>query len=173
MLKRIAITGPESTGKSSISAYLADQFNTNKVDEYAREYFRNREYSYNSEDLVTIAREQFRREEYLAGKTKGLLFCDTDFISIGIWSKIVFDFVPRWINTMIEKHRYDLYLLCNTDVKWEPDTLRRNEHNRLLIYDMFVEELEKNNYNYRIISGSGNIRYNNAVSYVNELLNNG
>ncbi|VAW30185.1 hypothetical protein MNBD_BACTEROID07-850, partial [hydrothermal vent metagenome] len=38
MLKRIAITGPESTGKSELAAWLASAYQTSWVPEYAREY---------------------------------------------------------------------------------------------------------------------------------------
>ncbi|NQU32684.1 MAG: ATP-binding protein [Bacteroidetes bacterium] len=172
MHKRIAITGPESTGKSLLTEQLAKYYNSSMVSEYVRDYFLNREYNYNIEDLVTIAKGQLQREEDIAETSVGSLFCDTEFISFSVWSEVIYKHVPSWITEHVKNHRYDLYLLCNIDIDWEADPLRKNSHNRQYIFDLFVKELENNNFNYKVISGIGEQRFNNAVTFVDELLNN-
>ncbi len=173
MLKRVAITGPESTGKTWLTKQLAARYDTNMVDEYAREYFQNRKYEYKVDDLVAISVGQIEKEKYIESISKNIIFCDTDLIVIKIWSKVVFGNVPVWIENKLKEHVYDLYLLCYPDLKWEPDPLRNNPHNRQYIYDLFVNELEQNNLNYRVVAGIGEERTRNAVNFVDELLIDG
>ena len=143
------------------------------VEEYARIYFDGREYSYNVDVLVEIAKGQLKIENAIARKSEGAIFCDTDFIVMKIWAKVVFGFVPEWIEKQVAKHVYDLYLLCYPDLIWETDPLRKNSHNRQYIYNLFVHELEDKNFNYMIIKDLGDNRLNNAIIFVDELLKNG
>ncbi len=173
MLKRVAIIGPESTGKSKLASELASCFNTNIVDEYAREYFKGKSYEYTIDDLVAIAVGQMKNEEYIASISKNIIFCDTELIVMKIWANEVFGMVPGWIEKHLKEKQYDLYLLCYPDLKWEPDPLRSNPHNRQYIFELFVKELEQNNCNYRIVKGEGTTRYKNAINFVDELLKDG
>ncbi|MBC8319762.1 MAG: ATP-binding protein [Bacteroidetes bacterium] len=170
MLKRIAITGPESTGKTWLAEKLAAHYSANIVSEFAREYFQNRKYEYNEDDLVEIAIGQLEKEENIASISGNIIFCDTDLLVIKIWSTVVFGIVPEWIEKQMSEHVYDLYLLCYPDVKWQPDPLRSNPHDRQYIYDLFVKELEQHNLNYRVVKGISEKRFKNAVNFVDELL---
>ena len=171
-LKRVAIIGPESTGKSWLAQKLAIHYNANLVDEYAREYFSERKYEYNVDDLVAIAKGQIDNEERIASFSSNIIFCDTDLIVMKIWSKVVFGRVPDWIENQLQEHIYDLYLLCYPDLEWKPDPLRSNPNNRQYIYDLFVNELEQNSFNYGVVIGIGTQRAENAINFVDELLKN-
>ncbi|MCK4569489.1 MAG: ATP-binding protein, partial [Bacteroidales bacterium] len=94
---RIAITGPESTGKSELAEQLAKHFNTVWVPEYSREYLRELSRSYGYDDILSIAKGQFEGEERMATKASGLLFCDTDFIVNKIWCIDKFGKCHPWI----------------------------------------------------------------------------
>ncbi len=170
MLKRIAILGPESTGKTRLANELSKHYNASMVSEFAREYFKGKEYNYSSDDIVEIAKGQLENEKIAALKSSGMLFCDTEFIVMKIWAKIVFGKVPSWIENQVKKHVYDLYLLCYPDLKWESDPLRNNQHNRQYIYNLFVNELEENNYNYKVVKGFDDSRLKNAITFVDELI---
>ena len=173
MLKRVAIIGPESSGKSWLTCELAAYYNTNKVDEYARDYFKHRKYEYTLEDIVAIAIGQMNNEEAIASSSKRIIFCDTELIVMKIWSKEVFGTVPGWIEKQTLENSYDLYLLCYPDLNWEPDPLRSNPHNRQYIYNLFVKELDQNNRNYRVVKEKGEQRLKNAINFVDELLKDG
>ena len=170
LLKRIAITGPESTGKTWLAEKLASHYDTNMVSEYARTYFCDKEYKYTVDELITIAKRQIANEEGIAKFSNNLLFCDTDLIVMKIWSKVVFNYVPEWIKKHVSEHIYDLYLLCYPDINWKSDSLRNNPHDRQYLFKLYVNELEQNNFNYRIVKGIGAQRIENAVSFVNELI---
>lgn len=170
MVKRIAILGPESTGKSVLSIALANTFNTVFVEEYSREYFTNHDYNYNIHDLDAIAEKQLENEERIRQKANHILICDTEFITLKVWSDIVFNTTSNHIVNLIKTHKYDLFLLCNLDVQWKPDPLRNNKHNRNYIYQQFVNILNNNNFNYKIVSGTGDNRLENAINFVQQFL---
>jgi nicotinamide riboside kinase len=69
---------------------------------------------------------------------------------------------------MIEKHRYDLYLLCNTDLPWEYDPLRENPDDRERLFELYKKELEDRGFSFAIISGTGKERLENAVKAIKE-----
>jgi len=170
MLNRIAILGPESTGKTRLANELSKHYNVNMVSEFAREYFNDKDYNYSFDDIVEIAKGQLESEEDAALKSSGMLFCDTEFIVMKIWAKIVFGKVPSWIEKQVIEHVYDLYLLCYPDLKWEPDPLRNKLHNRQYIYNLFVNELEENKFNYKVVDGFNDSRLKNAITFVDELI---
>ena len=64
MIRRIAITGPESTGKTWLAKELAQYFNTVWVEEYAREYLQSNGQDYRFEDIVKIAEGQKKEKKH-------------------------------------------------------------------------------------------------------------
>ncbi len=63
LLKKIVIICPESTGKSTLCEWLACQFKSDWVPEYAREYLLTNGTGYSYDDLLTIAKGQYNLEE--------------------------------------------------------------------------------------------------------------
>lgn len=54
-MKKVVVIGPESTGKSTLSALLAAHFHTVWTPEYAREYLDGLGRPYEQHDLLAIA----------------------------------------------------------------------------------------------------------------------
>ena len=165
---RIAITGPESTGKSLLAKQLADHYHTFYVPEISREYLDKLGRKYVFEDIALIAKEQFALENIIAAKAKGYLFCDTEFIVTKIWSHYKYGKCDPWIEEMALTHRYDLYLLCNIDIPWEEDPLREHPNNRNELFEIYCKELVNLKADFRIISGKGKSRLKNAILAVEE-----
>jgi nicotinamide riboside kinase len=63
MVKKVAIIGPESTGKSTLSARLAAHYKTLWVPEYARQYLSAHGMKYTYDSLLDIAKGQVALEE--------------------------------------------------------------------------------------------------------------
>lgn len=171
MLK-IAITGPESTGKSSLAESLAEIHGVKAVPEYAREYLSNFELPYTIDDVVKIAREQERLIEEKATTSDEILIADTELLVCKIWTTFVFGEVPECIQKAFEKQSFDLYLLCDIDLEWEADPLRENpsKSERKQLFEMYRVALEQANYRYEIISGKGKIREQNALKAISALI---
>jgi NadR type nicotinamide-nucleotide adenylyltransferase len=169
MLKRITITGPESTGKSWLAEQLAKHYQTRWVAEYAREYLAQNGPEYHLEDVIAIAKTQLEREEKAAQKSRKLLFCDTDMLVTKIWSEVVFGICPDWIEQQFQNHHYDLYLLCAPDIPWKPDPLRENPDNRDELFQLYKTTLEKHHFPFRVVKGVGKQRLENAINFVEEI----
>jgi NadR type nicotinamide-nucleotide adenylyltransferase len=167
LIKTIAVTGPESTGKSELSEQLAVHYNCLWVPEYARKYLNeiNRPYEYN--DVVNIAEEQQRMEKEYIKKSRNLLICDTELIVIKIWLEYKYRKCPEWISQSIQEHPHDLYLLMNTDLPWEFDPQREHPDLRSYFFNKFEKEMKTFKLNYRVVSGLGKERFLNAVKTIN------
>lgn len=160
---RIALTGPESTGKSQLCKQLADYFNEPWVPEYSREYLVNLPDGYNFGDILAIAHGQFEREKIRLKNAKNYLFCDTDFTVTHIWCMVKYGKSHNWIEQMAEMHPYDFTLLCNIDLPWEYDPLRENPDNRDYLFSLYHNQLITRNTPFSIVSGTGDERFRNAI----------
>ncbi|TPG67191.1 AAA family ATPase [Hymenobacter nivis] len=142
---RLALTGPESTGKSTLSQQLAAHYGAPWVPEYARTYLTGRRPPYALADLEAIAHGQLAAEaaaEAAATATGGpLLVCDTNLLVIKVWAEHAFGHCPAWIAAAVAQPRYDLVLLLGVDVPWEPDPLREHPQLRQHFYDRYRDEL--------------------------------
>jgi len=170
MLKRVAITGPESTGKTELAVWLANAYQTLWVPEYAREYLEINGPDYLLEDVVAIARGQMTRENAATKNARKILFCDTDLLVTKIWCEVVFGTCPGWIEQQFLAHRYDLYLLCSPDIPWEPDPLRENPDNRKELFELYLKTLKDYKLPFQVVKGLGNIRFENACTFVDEMM---
>ncbi len=164
MLKRIAITGPESTGKSWLSAALAARFSEPWVREQARDYLNRQQGIYDFDDILTIGQQQLREEERLATGAEEWLFCDTDFLVLRIWSLVKYGKSHPWIDAMVAEHPYHHYLLCKPDLPWEEDPLREHPHLREQLFGMYLRELEERGLPFSVVSGTGDARLMSALN---------
>jgi NadR type nicotinamide-nucleotide adenylyltransferase len=169
-LIKIAITGPESTGKSMLAEQLAKHFHTAFVPEYAREYIDKLGRPYVYDDILKIAKGQLEQETKSYPKANKIIFCDTELIVTKIWSEHAFKKCDEWIIENIEKHKYDLYLLMNIDLPWEYDPQREHPHLREYLFDLYRHELSSRKLPFKIISGQNETRLNNAIEIVNDFL---
>jgi NadR type nicotinamide-nucleotide adenylyltransferase len=169
-LIKAAITGPESTGKSTLASTLAQYYKTVWVPEYAREYLNKLKRPYTFEDVEKIAAKQIELEDKLASTAGNLLFCDTELIVIKIWMEFKYLSVPDWINREIGKRKYDVVLLCDIDIPWMPDPLRENPDLRSYFFNWFKREIEANDQKYFIISGNETQRKKQAVEVIDKII---
>ena len=170
-MKKIVLTGPESTGKSSLAKSLSDYYNAPIVDEYAVEYLKKTSGKYQYKDLALIAKGQIELEDIVISNNKSdLVFIDTDLITIKIWSKVKYNKVSRWIMKTIRERDYDLYLLCKPDIPWEYNKFRENPDDRDWLFTLYEKELKKYKKRYAIIEGLDQSRIDKAIDTIEELI---
>ncbi|KAA8477548.1 NadR type nicotinamide-nucleotide adenylyltransferase [Arcticibacter tournemirensis] len=169
-IKKIAIVGPESTGKSTIAAQLAAHYNTVWVPEYAREYCSKLTEPCTWQDEINMFRGQLDLENQLLGSANKLLICDTTFITVKIWSDYMFGKAPEEVLYKLPRHPYDFYLLMDIDLPWMDDPLRDFPHLREYFMDVWHKELRELNASYVVVSGSSDTRVNNAIAAVDKYL---
>lgn len=176
MLK-IVLTGPESTGKTTLAQQLADHFGTAWVPEFARSYLEGLARPYRQNDLLEIARGQVATEEGFSQKTQvltqnsnSLLFLDTSLEVIKIWSEFRYGDCHPWIQEQFQLRRHDFYLLCQPDVAWSFDPQRENPDDRDVLLKIYRQELTALGADFCELNGSGAKRFQNAVSKVNNFI---
>ncbi len=169
-IRKIAVVGPESTGKSTMSAYLANHYDTVWVPEFAREYCEKLTAPPTWQDEVNMFYGQVALEKEILPHANKLLICDTTFITVKIWSDYTFGQSPQEVLDELPEHPYDLYLLLNIDLPWEEDPLRDFPHMREHFMEVWHKELQALNARYIVISGTGTSRYDNAIAAVDEFL---
>ena len=165
-INRIALIGPESSGKTTLCKLLSEHYKTQWVPEYARDYIEKLNRPYNSDDILLIAKEQMKVEDKMVSKAIKFLFADTELIIAKTWCEDVFGFYPGWMDEKIEERKYDLYLLTKPDLPWENDPVRENPNRRDYFFDLYLNEIRKREFNYEIISGTGDQRFLNAVTAI-------
>ncbi len=170
MIKRIAITGPESTGKTELAKKLAGHFSTVWVPEYAREYIDNLDRPYNYNDILLISKEQLRLEEAAVEHAHRFLFSDSDFTVTKIWCEFKYHRCHPWIREQFRNHVYDLYLLCDIDIPWESDPQREHPQFREQLFKIYTNELTSAQFPFLTVSGLGESRLKNAIRIIEQKL---
>lgn len=168
-VRRIAIVGPESTGKTDLARFLAGHYQTTWVPEFARVYLENLHRPYTKDDLLIIARGQIQSENALAKKANRLLFCDTNLVVIKIWSEFKYHTCDPEILTLMNDQKYDLHLLMDVDLPWEDDPLREHPDKRQELFDLYKAELENTQTNFTIIRGDYALRKESAIKAVEKI----
>ncbi len=169
-LLRVSLTGPESTGKTTLAMRLAAHYGTTYAPEFAREYLALSGPHYTAADLEEIAYGQLAAEARAEAGAHGIVFCDSDLLVIKIWAEHSFGACPEWIIQRIDQQQYDLVLLMSVDLPWQPDPLREHPHLRQHFYDLYHRELRERMSNFAEISGDMDRRFDQACYLVDELL---
>lgn len=172
-VRKIAVIGPESTGKSSLAKQLAAHYNTAWCPEYARAYLIENGMDYTYEDLLKIAVGQCTLEDSLLHEAENnLYFIDTEMYVMKVWCEFVFSKCHQFILDEIVERKYDLYLLCNIDLPWVKDELREypNEKPRKELYHIYKDILINQPAPWIEISGSYEERLQKAIEGVEEYL---
>jgi nicotinamide riboside kinase len=146
---------------------LARHFKTTWVKEYAREYLEKLDRHYEQDDLLKIAHGQLASEESLLQQAHNFLFCDTEFLVLFIWSMDKYGSCNTWITEKLMGHRYDLFLLCDIDMPWQPDPLREDPDRRELLFNRYKQELTDRKLPFVLIKGVGDERLKNAIYNIN------
>ena len=170
-LKKVAVIGPECTGKSALSEFLAAHFNTTWVPEYARGYLDNLIRPYEPHDLISIAHGQLRLEDAWSQDANRVVICDTNLYVIKIWSQFKFGTVDPEVLRLINTRQYDLYLLTYIDIPWQNDPQREHPGKRQELYDLYVKELQQQSTPFVEVKGEQRERRATATKAIDEILN--
>jgi nicotinamide riboside kinase len=161
---RIAFTGPESSGKTTLAAWLSSFLELPFIEEYARTYLAD-QIEYKQEDLDFMAKKQAEMWP------KNGLIADTEMHVFQIWSAVKYAEVSPLISELLNTQQFDHYFLCAPDIPWEADPLRENPLNREMLFDLYLEQLEKYGRNFTILTGNLENRQELIKVSISELLN--
>lgn len=170
---RIAIFGPESTGKTTLAKQLADHYKTVWVPEYARDYLQKKWDKNQSvcdiDDMLPIAYGQTKLENDSALIANKYLFCDTNLMVTKVFSEMYYDFCDTLLDKAARAHQYDLFFLTDIDVPWEKDDIRDSPEGRESVFSVFKQSLIDHKKPFITLSGDKETRLNTAISILNDL----
>lgn len=166
-LRRIAIVGPECSGKSTLAQQLSAALDTVWVPEYSRLMLEFRGTPCTEHDLSAIMLGQIALEEALAIFANQYLICDTEPRQSKIWSKLLYGKFPEGYEAWIDR-TYAEYLLTSPDLDWEPDSVRCLPHAGLDFFGACQELFSATGRRVTVISGVGDVRFRYALTVIRQ-----
>jgi len=169
-IRRIAILGAESSGKSTLAAALAAHYGTLWVPEYLREFVETHGRTPCEDDQLDIARVQVQRDDACAVHATRFLFCDTTPVMTALYSRFYWQRVDRRLAALAETRRYDLTLVTMPDMPWTADGMQReSDEVRHTIHAMLLEMLEERGIGYELMGGGEARRLETAAALLERL----
>jgi NadR type nicotinamide-nucleotide adenylyltransferase len=155
-VRRVAILGTASSGKSTLAAALAARYHTLWVPEYLREFVDTAGRVPVAADQFHIAATQRAREDEAATQATHYLFCDTTPLMTAVYSRHYFGGIDAQLERLAATHvqDYDITLVTAPDIPWVADGLQReSEAVSVIINRMLLDELAMRGLPYLLVSG--------------------
>jgi len=168
---RVCVLGAESTGKTMLSAALAARFETVWNPEYGRVYTevgRPHGATWESVEFAHIARIHCWYEDFLAELANRILVCDTDAFTTALFHEAYLGTPATGFETEVSR-RYDLYLVCGTDVPFTHDGWREFEGQRRWMQERLVEHARDSGSPWLVVEGPHEVRLEAAAAAIERL----
>lgn len=181
-LLKVALIGPESTGKTTLSKKLAKHYQTTYVPEYARLYLEPilhgrginiTEMNFSEDDFLHIIKGQQVLETIQSDNANRILFCDTDPLFTTLWYRWIMNTTPSAdLMHLALTSTYDLYLVTKPDIPWIEDSVRykKMQSEGLAFFEQTINLLTEHNRPYHIINGHDERRILQAQQIIDELI---
>lgn len=171
-VRRVVIVGPESSGKSTLTKWLAARLQTAHVVEYGRTFQENIGRDLTLDDMALIARAHRASEDAAALHSNRVLIVDTEAIITTMWSQVFCHAVPPAVEAMTHDTRYHLYLLTMPREEWADDGWRVHPafEKRRAFFAEVQAKLEELQRPYLILQGTWEERQEQAFAAVGRLL---
>lgn len=163
---RIAVTGPESSGKTTLAKSLATHFSGEYIPEYARIFLNETKGAYAFDDIEIIAE---KHAEQLLNRPSKLQIVDTDFFVLKIWSEVKFGKIAERIVQLVNTPLFDLHILCSPDMPWEYDPFREDPHSRDTLFTLYEDALNQHNVPFICASGPHDARLEKSIAAIHSL----
>lgn len=176
-VRKIALLGGESSGKSTLINKLANIFNTTSAWEYGREYVFDqlggdeRALQYSDYDKIALGQAQYI--DFAVKYANKVTFIDTDFITTQAFCQKYEGRPHPFVQALIDEYRFDLVILLENNVPWVADGLRSlgSSVDRSEFQTLLVSLLEQNHVDYtHVIEDDYDSRFLRCIELVHQLL---
>lgn len=168
-MKRVCLTGVESTGKSTLAPILAARFGGVVMSEYGRTWAETHGTDFTRDALRAIAAGHLLARASLEAGNPALIIEDTDIVMTSAWSHMLHGSRDPVLSAIPADA--DLYLLFAPDTPWVNDGTRQfGGEARARFNDLIVQEFAIRNLNPLPISGDWAARRTAAQAAIDTLL---
>ncbi|TWU40009.1 Trifunctional NAD biosynthesis/regulator protein NadR [Novipirellula aureliae] len=171
LITQVVFLGAPSTGKTTLTSYLAEQFKTKWVPEYGREYWEKHHVQrrLTLEQLAEIAVGHRQSEDQMIVNANRYLFIDTDATTTYQFSMYYHDQAHPTVAKCADesRDRYQVFFLCDTDIPYDNTWDRSGEVHRENFQEAIESDLKRRGIKYVRIAGPLEQR----VKRVTEILN--
>ena len=168
-MKKVAITGPESSGKTTLTKALGEYFDVAPIPEYAREFLEENGLEYTQLDLDDIAEGHEENLQIFLTESSPINVVDTDFVVLKVWSEHKYGFASSLINSLVSQNHFDLHILCAPDIPWEDDPMREHPDDRHVLFEKYINTLNTFKKDFIIVNGSHEDRLKKSIAAINQL----
>jgi HTH-type transcriptional regulator, transcriptional repressor of NAD biosynthesis genes len=158
MVTKVVFLGAPSTGKTTLTAYLAEQWNSVWMPEYGREYWEQHQVNrrLTVEQLQEIAEGHLERENRLLPEAREVLFIDTNAITTYMFSLDYCGAATPRLTELAQQAsgRYDLVFVCDTDIPYDDTWDRSGDVYRQVFQKRILADLKQRRIPYFVLRGT-------------------
>ena len=168
-MKRIALLGAESTGKTQLSQELAAHFTTLglravAIPETLRTWCAAAGRLPRPEEQLAIARDHERLVDAAAADAD-VVVADTTALMVAVYAGMLFEDGELYRFAMDRQRRYHATLVTGLDLPWVPDGLHRDATQPREDVDTLVRSmLQRAGIGYQVVYGQGSQRLQSALA---------
>jgi NadR type nicotinamide-nucleotide adenylyltransferase len=157
LITNVVLLGAPCTGKSTLAQRLAAERGTVWMPEYGREVWERHQVGrrLTPQQLVHVAEGHLEREEALLARARHHLYTDTNALTTWLYALEYHGAAePRLAELAAQaERRYDLVLVCDTDVPYDDTWDRSGNAHRLVFQKRLLAELLARKVPYLMLSG--------------------
>lgn len=164
-MKKVVLTGSESSGKTELAGRLATHFGAPVSTEFVRAYAATHP-TLGFADHGPIAKGQIAAEDEAIARAAEIVILDTDLVSTVVYCDHYFGRCPPWIEEEARRRAGDLYLLLKPDIPWVPDGVRDRGDRRVEMHELFRARLASLGLRFTEIGGEREARFAAALQAI-------
>ena len=164
-VKRLALLGGESSGKTTLARALAQAMGTVWVPEYGRQRWEALRETLSVEELVQVARVQVQWEAEHARHAQDWLICDTTPLTTLQYCLHDHGEAPPELR-QLARRPYDLTVLCLPDFGFVQDGCRRDDSFRRQQHDWTLARLAEADVQPLLVHGSVDERLGQVMNHL-------
>ena len=154
-MKKIIFTGPECSGKTTLTQRLAKTLKLPYTSEYVRHYLNLRKGSNYKVYACELARIVYGQivHEHQFGEAPMVIY-DTNILSNLVYIEYYFKVSPNWLHRIFKRHCAGFYILLKPNIPFQPDPQRTGGQERQDLFYIFRAKLKEHDLDFSVINSS-------------------